>query len=962
MPEGSRPRVYTIATGHSFVDALARHLVDLPQDRLARTRLFLPNRRSVRTLSQALIRHAPGQALLMPRMAALGDVDEDEAAGSFAETLDVDVPPAIPPIERRMLLTQAVRDWLVRQDRADAPLAEALRLADALGRTLDQVTTEGLSPPDVRAALPPELAGHWAQALDFLNLVLENWPRTLATRTMIDAADRRTRLTHALALRWAETPPSWPVIAAGSTGSVPATAALLRTIARLPQGCVVLPGLDTAMDDAVWEKLPEQHPQYGLKQVLNRLEVARGEVLPWPGSGPGCGPECGPVTDRDAFIRHAMLPAFATDQWRAGAPPVLDRLRTVEASTEEEEALVIALALREALETPERTAALVTPDPVLARRVIAVMQRFAVAIDSSAGQPLALTPPAVFLRLLAEAYADGFAPKPLLALLKHPLCAIRGDRTRTRQLAQALDLCLRGVRPPAGLDALTDLVAHKAGSFAADWQSFCQSFIEWQGDSLDAVLRRHLSVAAQLSHAEMLWAGEAGRTLGVLLDSVLGAASGIRAVNPLDYPAAFTALLDGAVVRPSFGQHPRLSILGPIEARLTRADLMILGGLNEGIWPQTIRPDPWLSPGMRRALGLPSDQRRIGQAAHDFAQAIGGSGDVLLTRAERSAEGATVPSRFWMRLAAAADGTLPTDTRLLDLARALDRPEAVIPAEPPAPAPPQAMRPDTISVTQVETLATDPYAFYAAKILRLAELDPVDADPSAAERGTAIHKAFELWLKNHPPALWTAQTLETLLLAALRERGAEPLYLALQRPRLQRIAEFAAQTLEEERAIWTPSQFEAKGKIIIDGITLKGTADRIDIDASGHWRIIDYKTGQPPNMDQRRYGYAPQLPLLALMARQGGFSGNQSPAEVSALAYWRLSGSRSAPGTITDPTLYRGKSELPLDDWIEKTEERLRRAIAHFLLGDHPFPCKIKPDYAKGHEFDHLARLGEWRR
>lgn len=958
MPEAARPRVYSIAAGQSFVDALARHLVGTPPERLARTRLFLPNRRSVRALTQALIRHAPGQALLMPRMAALGDIDEDEGSDGFAETLDPDVPPAIPPVERRLLLTEAVRGWLVRQGRDEAPLAEALRLADALGRTLDQLTTEGLSPSDVRAALPPELAGHWTQALDFLNLVLVDWPQTLARRQQIDAADRRARLTLALARRWAESPPPWPAIAAGSTGSVPATAALLRTIARLPEGCVVLPGLDTAMDaplDAeVWDALPEQHPQYGLKQLLDRLEVARGEVDPWPDSAP--------ATPRDVFVQRAMLPAFATARWRDQAPPALDGLRTLEAATEEEEALAIALALRETLETPGRTAALVTPDPVLARRVIAVMRRFAVEIDSSAGQPLALAPPAVFLRLLAEAQADGFAPKPLLALLKHPLCAIGGDRARTRRLAHALDLALRGVRPPAGLPAIAALIARACPAEAASWATFARAFPTMRADSLDALLRQHLDAAQKLADPEQLWAGEAGRMLSLLLDTVLSAAAGLRAVEPLDYPAAFAALLDGAVVRPTFGRHPRLSILGPIEARLSRADLMILGGLNEGVWPQTIRPDPWLSPGMRRALGLPSDQRRIGQAAHDFAQAVGGDGAVLLTRAERNAEGATVPSRFWLRLAAAAGGALPTDDRLLALARALDQPERVTPAEPPLPCPPRAMRPQVISVTQVEKLATDPYAFYAAKILKLQELEPVDADPNPTQRGTAIHKAFELWLNNHPPALWTAQTLEALLQGELRALGAEPLYLALQRPRLQRIAAFAAEALRREQDMWTPSRFEVSGQTEIDGVILKGKADRIDVDATGAWRIVDYKTGQPPNFDQRQYGYAPQLPLLALIAQRGGFSADKTPARVAALAYWRLSGSRTAPGAISDPTLHNKKTELPLDAWVPKTEERLRQAIAHFLKGDAPFPCKVKPDYAQGHEYDHLARLGEWRR
>ena len=968
--------VFNIAAGLSFVDRLAQTLITGRNHSpwsLTDTLILLPNRRSVRALAAAFVRHCPEQALLMPRIAALGDVEEDEAEGSFADDvagLDSTLPAGISTIERILALTPAVRVWLRRTGRSGASLGYAIELARALGRTLDQLMTEDVSPDKLRTAVPADAASHWDTSLTFLEMILTNWPATLKKLDRIDAADRRNRLLRALARRWREQPPRGRVIAAGTTGSIPATAALLRVICRMPEGAVILPGLDRTLAEAVWDGLPPTHPQFGLRALLGTLGIKRGEVQEWPGPSPS------PQADRLPLLQKAMLPPEDTANWlhRPTRPAAARGIRHLVAGTPAEEAQAVCLALRQALQTPGRTALVVTADSGLAQRIIRLMRRNGIAIDSSAGERLARQPTAVYLRTLARLWAENWPAQRLLALLKHPLCGGAAHRQDIRQLAHWLDRdVLRRHRAAAGVAGIAEAMARlQAGASGRtvpqSWAIVTAALAPLTAQPTDRAapfelqLERLLAAAEGLSDSASLWSQPGGRALAQQMASIRAAPEPPGLATATDLADALDALLADAVVRPAYGQHPRLRILSPIEARLQSADLMVLAGLNEGVWPAEDVPDPWLSPGLRRALGLPTLERRIGQSAHDFVQAVAGGTEVLLTRAARSGGSPTVPSRLWLRLQAVSASQWAHADDLLGWARAMDHPAKVVPTTQPAPAPPRRLRPRRISVTQVEELLRNPYGIYARRILRLEPLPPLGGTPDARERGTIIHTAMEDWLKDTAPAARTPAALVAAFERVVAPLHLDPLFLRWWQGRIERIAAWAAGRLESEATRWTPAHYELQGEIERCGITLSGVADRLDRNPEGQWRIIDYKTGQPPSMEQWNALYAPQLPLLALIAEHGGFATLGAAPSIAGLEYWRLGGGRSKPGETASRIASSDKARhQSVAEAVADAARVFDEAIAQYLLGDAPFRAEVQPKFMKGKDYQQLARVKEWR-
>jgi ATP-dependent helicase/nuclease subunit B len=980
-PPPGRPRVYTIPPGVPFVDALAGRLLASSAGHplaLSRITILLPTRRAVRSLREAFLRLGGGKPLLLPRMAPLGDIDE-EALGFVAEETSpgaaaLDVPPAISELRRRLLLAELI---LKLGGRA---AEQAVALAAELARLIDQVETERLGFENLAGLVPARYARHWQITLEFLRIVTEHWPKVLAAEGAIDPAARRNRLIEAQTALWRKRPPRDPVIAAGSTGSIPATADLLALVATLPTGQVVLPGLDRHTDAAAWDELEPSHPQYGLKRLLERIGIERREVEDWPCDGIAATPP-----SRAALIAEALRPAGSTDAWRglAGSIPraALDGLRRIDCPTPSEEAGVIALIMRESLDTPGRRAALVTPDRALARRVAVALERWGIEVDDSAGVPLDVTPPGVFLRLVAAAAAEAFAPLALVALLKHPLATGGMSPGAFRHQARLLERrLLRGPRPGAGIAGLRaalggvedreygkiiakliDRLERALGAFAA----------LLEGTALDApgLVRAHaaaaeaLAASDELSGAERLWAGEAGEAAAAFVAELVQAAARFPKLAGNTYPAFLASLLAGPVVRPRYGRHPRLAIWGPLEARLQHADLLILGGLNEGTWPAEPPVDPWMSRPMRGDFGLPEPERRIGLAAHDFAQACAGP-QVVLTRALKVEGTPTVPSRWLLRLDNLLRATgLAWDTaeaaRWLAWQRALDEtggpPQ---PTEPPAPRPPVAARPRRLRVTEIETWMRDPYAIYARRILRLEPLDPLDADPGAAERGSFIHRALDLFLRRYPKKL-PADAVERLL--AL---GAEAFGPALERPgvrafwwpRFERVAQWFVANERERRALVAASHSEVRGTLTLPGpagpFTLVGKADRIDRLEAGGLAIIDYKTGTTPTAAEVAAGFAPQLPLEAAMAAEGAF--HEVPAgEVRELAFWRLSG--GAPAGEERP-LSGDPAAL-----ARAAMDGLKRLIAAFDDPATPYAARPRPDWAPRYsDYEHLARIKEW--
>ena len=1000
MAHDSSPTLFTIPPGVPFLEALAEALVADPAlggalsgdaPALADLTILLPTRRAVRALSEAFLRAGGGRAILLPRIRPLGDVDEEElmftAEGAEGFAGGLDIPPAVEGMDRQLRLSRLVLAWGKGSPFGPKNAGQAAALAAELAHLIDSAETEGVDLSQVHTLVPDRFAEHWQHTLSFLEIALDYWPKELAERGLIDPAKRRNLAIRAEAEAWRAQPPAHPVIAAGSTGSIPATAELLSTVARLPQGAVILPGLDQALDARGWDAVGPSHPQYGMKQLLSGVGATRDDVVAWPHSVPSSIAEA-----RSKLLSEALRPAETTDAWsnkdgvQVAGEEATKGLTLIEAPTPREEAGAIALALREVLETPAQTGILITPDRTLARRVAEELGRWNIPIDDSAGLPLSTTLPFGFLRLLAVAMSEALAPVSLLDVLKHPLAALglapADCRRHTRALEKAI---LRGPRPGPGIDGLrealeqlekppetieplTDLIDRLEATLAP-----LLDLYDADNVSLHDLAKAHLSAAEALAASDThegaarLYTGEAGEATALFMETLLAASNSLPEMEPLSYLRLLETLSAGRIVRPRFGQHPRLAILGPLEARLLSADLVVLAGLNEDIWPATAPIDAWLSRPMRADLGLEPPERRIGLSAHDFQQAACGQ-KVLLTRALKVEGTPTVASRWLLRLQSLLKGLgmeqgLVPDPRLLHIAGQLDAPAEVRPILPPAPTPPVDARPVRFSATEVETLIRDPYAIYAKKILKLRALDPLDADAGALERGIVLHAALEAFGKRYPDRL--PEELEAALLAVGEEVFAD----APDRPGVKafwwpRFRDVAAWLVEWERATrdgMTRTHAEISGELSLDGfprgMKLSAKADRIDERGDGTFAIYDYKTGAPPSKKQVEAGLSPQLPLEAAIVQAGGFIRDDGTAlaagAVGRLAYLHLSG--GTPGAT---------ERIVAADGSEAGAQALAGLIGllqHYESDAAPFLSRPRVQFqGRAGNYDHLARVLEW--
>ncbi len=996
----------TVPPGVPFLDALARRwLRESASDPLACADglILLPTRRSARSLREAFLRAGDGKALLLPRIGALGGVEE--APLQLAGALDL--PPAIPEAERLALLARLV---MARAGRTDRPVAadQAWLLAQELARLLDEAHRADVDLPDrLPDAAAEGYAEHWGRTIDFLRIVTRAWPDILAERDMLDPAERGVRLLRVQAAAWLRDPPQHRVVIAGTNAGNVATAELMRVVAtQLPRGLVVLPGLDLDMAAEDWTLIgssPEapreegeprrhghpEHPQAGMLDLLNRLGATRGDVHPWRED------ETPPVPpSRGATLWRALLPADALPSWTESGPLDVEGMSRLEPADEQEEASAIALALRDGLERPGARVALVTPDRQLAARVAAELSRYSVVADDSAGEPLGETPPGAFLRLLARAVANELAPVALLSLLKHPLTALGMRPGECRQAARTLErLCLRGPAPPPGLAGLRRAVA----SSGADGQA--RERMEQLLDRLESCLEPILAVAVRddatpsaaleslLAAAEVvaatperegadrLWSGEEGEALAQHL-------AGLRAALPVlprqpvaTLPGLLDASIEGVVVRGrralrgrDGAEHPRVLILGLLEARLQSFDLVVLGGLAEGVWPPGTEPGPWMSRPMRIACGLPAPEEGIGVMAHDFAMLACSAPRVILSCPRRREGAPAVPARWLVRL----DALLRSKHRALprhpatSWARQLDQPtEGPQPALPPHPRPPVQLRPRRLSVTEIETWQRDPYAIYARHILKLVALKPLEESADASDYGEIVHAALSRFVAGHrrgmtPPG--AAAQLRALMDEALAGVAVRASLAAWWRPRLYRIADWVAETerarREEDPALLAFPEVKGEWSVPCDGapFLLRGRADRIELHADGTLAIIDYKTGNLPGAGAAERGFATQLRLEAAMAAAGAFAGVDARLAVE-LAYWHLTGAQP-PGEAN--RLFKGDREQT-GEATREAREGLCRLIARY--DDPAQPYLAQPDPAarpRFSDYTQLARVAEW--
>jgi ATP-dependent helicase/nuclease subunit B len=1011
----TQPRVFNIPASAPFLPVLIRALMDGRLElgfkpgsdplALADVTIYLPTRRACRLAREIFLDVLDRDAVVLPRIVPIGDVDEDEiefAEAGMDETAGeaLDLPKALDGLERKALLAKLILKWAqapgMRGDGkvslvANSPAA-ALALAGDLARLMDDMVMRQVPWDRLDGLVPDDVDEYWQRTLKFLKIARDEWPNILAEHNRIEPAERRNRLIAAEALRLAGS--TGPVIAAGSTGSIPVTATLLTTIATLPHGALVLPGLDTDLDAETWNVIAgkdgaaeplHSHPQFAMQALLQRIGIVREAVVSLAEPAP---------YGRERIASEAMRPAVGTELWRqrlddadfaAHADAALKGLTVIQAANAEEEALAIAIALREAAEDKGKTAALATPDRALARRVLAALTRWKVAVDDSGGDALANTPAGVFARLAAEAALGGLAPVTLLSLLKHPLCRLDAGSAATLERA-----ILRGPRPKPGSAGLAhaldtfrnELARFRRGEASSLHRSDPRTML---GDGeLDAAAALVEQLKAALAPLESLpfkpqpFTAIAARHADVILK--LGGMSGelaeafddIARSEPLELPPAeyaelfHAAIADRPVRRPE--RNTRIRIYGLLEARLVSVDRLVLGGLVEGVWPPETRTDPWLNRPMRHELKLDLPERRIGLSAHDFAQSLGAP-EVILTRSARLGGAPTVASRFVQRLAAVAGDTrwqaaLESGAHYVALARALDAPAGKpAPAARPKPKPPLEARPSALSVTEIEHWLRDPYTIYAKHILKLALLEAVDTAPGAADRGTVIHGAVGDFTRLYATAL-PADPLGELL--KLGRKHFAPLddyeeARAFWWPRFERIARWFISNFDpERRAALAAMQAEIRGEIPIPlgnrTFTLSARADRIERLNDGSFAILDYKTGLPPSEKQVRTGLSPQLTLEAGILRRGGFKGIAAGSSVRELVYVALRGGEP-PGQQKAIDFKDGNA----DSQAERALERLTGVAARFAQEDTPYLSLVHPMWKTRYgDYDHLARVKEW--
>ena len=974
---------FTIASGRPFLDDLARRLYrELGpdgSDELADAVILLPNRRGARNLAESFVRAAGGRALLLPQVRALGDLDEGEPPFEPGD-IALDLAPAISPWRRRFELARLVHDHFD----GDLDTAAMLQFADALGGFFDSLEIEEVKDRERIADLvDADMADHWRKSARFLALAVEAWPQRLEALGLTDSSTRRIALLRRLADKWTTNPPPFPVIAAGSTGSVKASAAVLAAIGRAPRGCVVLPGLDVSLAGGAWAKIDPQHPQFALKGLLELAGLGRDDVAPWsPEDG-------GPSRWRRRVLNEALRPAEATGDWVGqigelekeaageGIEPIragLEGLQTVTARAEDEAAAVTALLLRETLQDEGRTAALITPDQAFARRVSARLARWGVAADTSAGSPLTDCPAGVMVALIAAYFADPQNPVTLLALLKHPFTRLGlegGDLAAERDILERY--ALRGTRPrgwDATLKRLSEAGQHLGFTrdLAAAMAPAENLFESGQGDAGRAA-RVLAETAEALARGPdgatgALWAGQAGERAADLLSGLIADGGALPPLSAQGFARLIEHLLGGESVRAVAAFHPRLQILGTLEARLVQADRVILAGLEEGTWPPNAPTDPFLSRPMRTTLGLPSPERRIGLSAHDFVQLAAGP-EVFLVHTQRKAGQPTVKSRWLWRLETLARGAgetaLAERRDLFAWAAALDDGGLPSPASRPAPCPPVEHRPRQLSVTRVEALTRDPYSIWAQKILRLNALDRPDKEADAMMRGSAIHKAFETFVEYWPGDLPenAAEEFCRLYLQNLREAGIPAPAMAREEALAKEAAVWIAEWEAERRRFSPTILAERSGELRMAApggeFTLTATADRLEILPDGTGHVLDFKTGAPPSAKQVATGFSPQLTLTAAILLNGGFDKAQVD-RIGQFIYVQVTGRKPA-GKAIDPL---EKEDTP--DQVAAALAGLKHLIAAYDQPDQPYRSRTAPQFVKTYasDYDHLARVYEW--
>lgn len=995
--------------------------------KLSDVTILVPNRETAFQLRQAFMEQLGGKPGILPRIDAPGDIDDGYLSLRVSDNQVLsqalmDIPPPVSRLERQLILAGEI----MKISGMASSMQKAVKLGGELGNFLDELQANNIELKDIDRLVPPEFKTQWNRTAEFLHIITDTWPKKLQEMGQVDPEEHRNALIQIQSAHWQSHPPKKPIIAAGFTTTDPATISLRKAVASMSDGTVVLPGVDMALDQQSWDVLTPVHPQYGFKQILNAIGVDRKSVknLEAPvkvaAHARANNPE---ITNRERqkLLREAMRPAGTAEGWsnlkakrvsKKPAANLMDKFANddnvidpralggmdlVTSGSPQEEASVIALKMRETLEVPGRSAMLVTADRSLARRVSARLKYWDIDVQDSAGVSLADTSAGIFLLAAAHMGTEEWAPVPLLEALKHPLATLGESKAEFREkLATLEDMVLHGPRPGPGADGIRgvltaafnrksrrpdqkqskeELAAEQAAleDFVTRLDTAGKPFFDLVAGSkpvpfieyLDAHINFTEALAAdgKAKGADRIWRGDDGVKASRFLTQLRDAAKYLPAVTGRDYVDVLHGLMRDVTVQPTVRPHPVLKIVTPEQAALTKADVVIIGGINDESWPRRPAENPWLSPDMIRQLKLRAPEESIGQSAHQFVQ-LASNPNVLLSRAVRSGDAPTVSSPFLTRLmmvlkGAGLETAIESRDQLRDIHVAMHTPAEVTPIDPPAPTPPVSARPKKLPVTAVEALMRDPYTVYAKYVLKIRPRDPLDASPSVSEKGIFTHDALDEFVKKYPDKMPENAVEELLKIGeeTFKERMNNPTVQSFWWPRFERIAKWFVKFETERRELTRTVGTEVQGKLEIDlgngeVFTLTAIADRVDRDADDKLAIIDYKTGSVPLQKAVAMGFSPQLTLEALIAFTGGFEGIDAN-DVGQMQYWKLSGGRPA-AEVTDV-----KGDVK--QLVGEAREGIEALMKAFNDSKTPYLSTPRPEWAPRYQnYEHLSRSGEW--
>lgn len=950
--------IFNIEYHNSFTDDLVKGIFErFGKDSfiLSKIKIFLPNRRSCLALREAFLRNCDNNAMLLPSIKPISGIGfEDTILFEQTNKELLDLPPVVSDFESKIILTKLIYKWQCSKDnKSVGNYSQAAQLSGELKNLLELTHQHKVDLRDIAEIVPADLANHWQSTLEFLNIIINNWPAILEDQGLINSYDYQEKVLSVFTKSLQSKSPEYPIIVAGSTGSTPFIADFIKSISDIDNCYIILSGLDTRTDPEIIDSQSPTHPQYYLNKLINHLQIDYTNVKRWIES------EKENIIKSD-LIRNIMLPSNLTARWQEfrEKPIKIDNLTIIETDNSFEEAKAIALILKETLQTPKKTACVVTQDRELAKQISFNMQKWDILINDSSGVELKNTPVANFFKLIAQMAKSRFAPIDFLSCLKHPLASMGLKPGQVKPIVREIELkILRGVRPQNFLFELEKIAPEWFCQIIQSGEKFASS-LNSKDASLEEIIQNHIEFAYKIAKTDQdlaeinLWGRDYGEQFKNWFDDFLNHASYLEDFHPSSYLGVFDAFLSGIKWRPKYGFHPRVSILTPMEARLQHFDVVILGGMNEGVWPQNINPDYWLNNSIREKLDLPNIQSDIGKSAHDFAKLFCFP-NVYISRAEKSGTSHNIASRWLLKLDAILKISNSTNyvkpkQDWTNWASVLENPSNIEYSQPPCPKPAVKYRPKKLSVSTISKLMRNPYDVYASKILKLKPLDKIDQDPNNADFGNIVHDILDIYNKGHSLSANFDQNYQTLINIGNDRFSQKSIPDSLRLMwwlKFESLAKWFVEEDSERRKIVSKIYSEITGELIIDDYTITAKADRIEIMKNSNTaQIIDYKTGSIPSKKDIVNGFAPQLSIEAIMLDNNAFG---VPTKTQLIEYWKLNKDSKINGFSSN-----------LEELLNSTEQGIKKLINTFNKESTPYlykPTSYNDSYDT--EYDHLSRV-----